>query len=798
MNIGVNSPIIFRKNIPCIADYILKENSTSRLVVEIITNMNLVDYTGDITVDLRDYIDGTVLSSHTINNIGNNANIYSRNNSINKNYAINNNYTIDIGGLNEYTDDISNRINSDGENLTIKYFTHNSFTAIFENLELSPYQKIYVTCSLTYLGNTITCLPFIDKDNRMKKTRMIQKGNPLTVIGSAGYINNIKSKFFLSPYESLDFFSSRNYFDYTYSYASATSYLSTTVTPSVSNKVYISNWGMWSDNMVGVKLYLTNINNALIHVCDLTWETSVYDNTVVVPSVFTKPKDTFLIRRNCDINGVNYRNNILPDQDYFLNYPYYPNGYPDPSIPNIDSNNPDTDFTRKRNYTYKYESTITDFNPEYLVGNANQLGEYNQFYNYLYDGFVPYSDYEKYGGYQQGIFGDLWVASYFLNYNTPNVYVNGKLKETHNELGITIGATTEVDGVTVAYTYYNTALLNNFEYKTLCKHNIYYDDNTSNGVLDTFRNLVRVNEYPYSYYSGYTSITQTHAMNYLNDVLNNSLHDYPVLPTIENSTVFDTYTNTSVFENQSSLTKYLFEFESSTKFIVKSGSEILGVIHTSAEALTDMNTTVVYSTFNNKYSDYYTMYVTGVDEYPGVNAYRCYGSYRMTSGVESLGFCYAKDDNNIIYSYDDIKQHIYIPYLTPTDFPAVFVKNLFKDDTGWYFEQVYKNVIQIPCFAKNNGTILKAIKITINDDLKNQGFSVSVPVFISSTKDNNNFIYEYVMRLDMPASAVSHNPGEIEGTYINRNDVYIPATYVLVFIDNDGNEFKMKAIDIVV
>jgi hypothetical protein len=211
-----------------------------------------------------------------------------------------------------------------------------------------------------------------------------------------------------------------------------------------------------------------------------------------------------------------------------------------------------------------------------------------------------------------------------------------------------------------------------------------------------------------------------------------------------------------------------------------------------------MNTTVVYSTFNNKYSDYYTMYVTGVDEYPGVNAYRCYGSYRMTSGVESLGFCYAKDDNNIIYSYDDIKQHIYIPYLTPTDFPAVFVKNLFKDDTGWYFEQVYKNVIQIPCFAKDNGTILKAIVITINNDLITQGFSVSVPVFISSTKDNNNFIYEYVMRLDMPASAVSHNPGEIEGTYINRNDVYIPATYVLVFIDNDGNEFKMKAIDIVV
>jgi hypothetical protein len=789
MNIGVNSPIIFRKNIPCIADYILKENSTSRLVVEIITNMNLVDYTGDITVDLRDYIDGTVLSSYIINNIGNNANIYSRNNSINKNYAINNNYTIDIGGLNKYTDDISNRINSDGENLTIKYFTHNSFTAIFGNLELSPYQKIYVTCSLTYLGNTITCLPFIDEDNRMKKTRMIQKGNPLTVIGSAGYINNIKSKFFLSPYESLDFFTSRNYFDYTYSYASATSYLSTT--PSVSNKVYISNWGMWSDNMDNVKLYLTNNNDALIHVCDLTWETTVYDNTEVVPSVFTKPKDTFLIRRNCDINGVNYRNNILPDQDYFLNYPYYPNGYPVPSIPNIDSNNPDTDFTRKRNYTYNYESTITDFNPEYLVGNANQLGGYNQFFNYTNDNYPSYYDYEKYGGDHEANFGDLWVASYFLNYNTPNVYVNGTLKTNYVGLGITIGSTSED-----STNYYNTALLNNFEYKTLCKHNIYYDDNTSNGVLNDFRVLVGVDNYPY--YSGYTIVSQTREMNYLNDVLNNSLHDYPILPTIDNSTVFVEHTNTSVFENQSSLTKYLFEFESSTKFIVKSGSEILGVIHTSAEALTDMNTTVVYSTFNNKYSDYYTMYVTGVDEYPGVNAYRCYGSYRMTSGVESLGFCYAKDDNNIIYSYDDIKQHIYIPYLTPTDFPAVFVKNLFKDDTGWYFEQVYKNVIQIPCFAKDNGTILNAIEITINNDLISQGFSVSVPVFISSTKDNNNFIYEYVMRLDMPASAVLHNPGEIEGTYINRNDVYIPATYVLVFMDIDGNEFRMKAIDIVV
>jgi hypothetical protein len=164
----------------------------------------------------------------------------------------------------------------------------------------------------------------------------------------------------------------------------------------------------------------------------------------------------------------------------------------------------------------------------------------------------------------------------------------------------------------------------------------------------------------------------------------------------------------------------------------------------------------------------------------------------MTSGVESLGFCYAKNVNNIIYSSGGIKQHIYIPFNN--------ILNLYKDDTGWYFEQVYKNVIQIPCFAKNNGTILKAIEITINK----QGFSVSVPVFISSTKDNNNFIYEYVMRLDIPAGAVKISPNTQATSVPTAKhgaifyDLYIPATYVLVFIDNDGNEFKMKAIDIVV
>jgi hypothetical protein len=600
---------------------------------------------------------------------------------------------------------------------------------------------------------------------------MIQKGNPLTVIGSAGYINNIKSKFFLSPYESLNFFSSRNYFDYTYSYASATSYLSTTVTPSVSNKVYISNWGMWSDNMVGVKLYLTNNNNALIHVCDLTWETAVYDNTEVVPHITTLPLENFRIRRNCDYNGINYRHNIQNDDTDIY---FYPNGYPVPSIPNIDSNNPDTDFTRKRNYTYKYESTITDFNPEYLVG-YELSGHSNKFYNYTEDIYPSYPDYSKNTT-------DLWVAAYFLNYNTTpdvydiqNVYVNGILITKFEDLLKSVRGYI-IDSDPYRYNYFDTALLNNFEYKTLCKHNEKYSD------LNGFRRLTNI----YGQYSPtytYTNRNNAGVGYYLNDVLHNTLHDYPLLPT----TVGFTNINTSVFKNQSSLTKYLFEFESSTKFIVKSGSEILGDIDISSSDT--MNTTVVYSTFNNKYTDYLNS--------PSENStYKNYGTYRMTSGVESLGFCYDRYDN--IYIYNDIKQHIYIPFNN--------ILNLFKDDTGWYFEQVYKNVIQIPCFAKDNGTILKAIEITINNDLISQGFSVSVPVFISSTKDNNNFIYEYVMRLDMPASAVKINnttpatsvPTAKHGAYYTFYDVYIPATYVLVFMDIDGNEFRMKAIDIVV
>jgi hypothetical protein len=380
MNTGASTSFRLVKSGRFIVDYVLLENTKERLMVEVITNLDLTQFLtfggGNIKTRLLSGNGALIQEVTSTAPIA----ILQRNNIIDNTYAITNNYnpSPNIGRLTDYTYNITDITMSDndvGTKFNIKYLLNNSYQVTFNNLSLNPGDEIYIESVLsTYpyvnVANQIDFKIEVFESKYTKKTRTIQKGDVIDI--SNGYTNIIKGKTHTSL-STLDFFVDINYFDYTYSYSSSSSnIIPNTITPQTSNYIQTTNWGMYSDND-DVSLFLTNTAGFKAKVCDLTKTGgSTTDDTEVIPNAY-RPFDAYRIRRNCDINGVNYFNNIQPSDISLADY-YYPLG----KLKHKWS----TDFTLKRKYEYYYEKVINDTKtildykheytyPEYTMDDGN-------------------------------------------------------------------------------------------------------------------------------------------------------------------------------------------------------------------------------------------------------------------------------------------------------------------------------------------------------------------------------------------------------------------------------------------
>lgn len=356
MNIGASSAVKIVKSGNFIVDYVLLENSKEHLVIEVITNLNLKPFENSGSIKTSLYKEnGDILQEVT--QTAPNITITQRNKIIDNKYAIKNIYTENIGSLNDYDYDITGATMIDNNfdtKFNIKYMTGNAYTVVFTNLQLNGGDKIYISAELSsYLGESNYVIDVFGDNDKIIKYRYIQIGN--SVDRTDGYENIIKSKKFdYGPTgTSLSFFTGISYFDYTYSYSSSNTNITTAITPSTSNKIKTYNWGMHSDGDV-VRLFLTNTTGFKSEVCNLSLLSSSYEDTEYIPNI-ESPKNAFRIKRNCDYNGVNYYNNIQPSDPLLVDY-YYPSSR--------EKSRWSTDFTRKRKYEYSYEYIIQNLNDD--------------------------------------------------------------------------------------------------------------------------------------------------------------------------------------------------------------------------------------------------------------------------------------------------------------------------------------------------------------------------------------------------------------------------------------------------
>lgn len=363
MNIGASTPFKLVKPGKFIVDYVLLENTKERLVIEVITNLDLTPFLtgGNIKTTLYS-IDDTEIANVVLTAP---ITISQRNNIIDNRYAtplsatsttVDYNPTPSIGKMTDYTYNITDPTMNDNSvdfKFNIKYLLKNSYQVTFSNLSLVEGSEIYIDAVLsTYLSEPDVKLTVFESDTHYaRKTRKIQKGNVVDI--SNGYINTIKTYEYGISNKPLDFFYGISYFDYTYSYSSIATNITTVISPETSNIIQTSNWGMYSDGNINdiVTLFLTNSNGFKSKVCNLTLKVpSIYELFEYTPDPRI-PDNAFRMRRNCDYNGVNYYNNVAPNGDSSSIY-YYPIGR--------EKYRWSTDFTRKRNYEYYYEKIIDD------------------------------------------------------------------------------------------------------------------------------------------------------------------------------------------------------------------------------------------------------------------------------------------------------------------------------------------------------------------------------------------------------------------------------------------------------